>query len=551
MDEFPLKPQIYFSVNRGSALNMNPGMIVICAPSDRWNDFGHQTIFDFSLVIAPGEIIWKRFRLAFLNSPNKDESEYDIVRDVFNRGATEILSLDNFPQFFTMQLNAAAYRDLAKELGENTARSILAALNDVVVAEHSEVQPPWLETALKSSAFNRSFLRSPEGFLAYFEGNSALTGRVSQFDSLPPKTLNLSFQLDGFLNPHEFRFSFDPDSFLPKRMAAIIGKNGVGKSRALNELVLAVLGRKNNISDAIGGFPNISKIIAICTPGETESTFPPMGKIPSPIQYIRLSAIPGKNFTSSNEPLPIALQKLARQDVDHNSFRWDIFQHSVESIVNFDELRIVPHSLFAEREGADQPFRSVRLIDLNKGNEKLRLDSAMNLDRDGVLAHGSNPLSSGQISFIRLAAQLCLHMDSGTLVLIDEPETHLHPSLVMEFVVMLNSIMEITNSIAIVATHSAYFVREVPTSQVHVIKKTDSGNVQVGTPRLKTFGSDIGAISDFIFEDDSTSRIIRDVATRLNENKSKLNDWEKSLGDEISTEAMMYLKRSQKNKNDN
>ncbi|MFZ6643575.1 AAA family ATPase [Undibacterium sp. TC4M20W] len=555
MDEFPENPHIYFSVNKRSALNMNPGTIVICTPSDRWNDFGHQTIFDFALIVGPAEVIWSRLRLAFLKPLNKDESEYDLVNEIFShRGAVDTLSLDNFPHFFTMQLSAEAYSNLSKELGENTARNILTKLNDVVVAEHSDAQQPWLETALKSSAFNRSFLRTPEGFLAYFEGNAALAGQVSKIDSSLPQKLNFHFQLDGFLNSHEFRFSFDPSSLFPKRMAAIIGKNGVGKSRALNNLVHAVLRRDENITDENGNFPNISKIIAICTPGETESTFPRAEDIHSAIEYVRLSAIPGQKMTSSNETLPLVLQKLARRDIEENNNKLHIFQRSVESILNFEDLWIVPPADSANNGNLVQIVGSVRLHDLSWGNEKSILDSAMKLDRNGVLVHGINgryfPLSSGQISFIRLAAQLCLHMSPGTLVLIDEPETHLHPRLVTEFVVMLNSILELTNSIAIVATHSAYFVREVPTTQVQVIRKTDDGFVQIGNPRLKTFGSDIGAISDFIFDDEAASRIIRDVGAKIHEDESLQNDWETSHGHEISTEAIMYLKRSLKENGD-
>lgn len=531
---------------------MNTGTIVICAPSDRWNDFGHQTLFDFSLVTAPGQLIWKRFRLAFMVPYDENKSEYDVFREVFERGSGEIKSPDNFPQFFTMQLNASAYAELTAELGEKTAYNVLKVMNDVVVAEHSEVQPSWLDAALKSSAFNLSFLRSPEGFLAYFEGNAALTGHASEFASLLPRELNLSFQLDGFLNPHEFKFSFDPDSFLPKRMAALIGQNGVGKSRTLNELVNAALRQGTNFTDEKGKFPNISKIIAICTPGETEATFPRVVGNNSAIQYIRLSSIPGEMMKASNETLPMALQKLARQDLEENSFRWDIFTRSVQFIVDFDELLIVSPSVLAEQENLNSPFGKVRLVGLNRGNEKLRLESAMRLDRNGILVRGLNgryfPLSSGQLSFIRLAAQLCLHMSPGTLVLIDEPETHLHPRLVTEFISMLNSVIEITNSIAIVATHSAYFVREVPTSQVHVIKKTESGEVHVGRPRLKTLGSDVGAISDFVFEDDTLSRFIREVNTRIDENEDLSENWESVLGYELSTELIMYIKRSRINK---
>lgn len=555
MLDFPTKPQIYFVRSSADAVKMNAGVIVICAPQDNWNDFGYQTSFDLSIVVAPGQVIWRRFRLAFLEPVGVIESEYEVVRDVFKNRPQEVLSADNFPQFFTMQSSPQAYRELVSELGQTTTKNILIALNDIVLAERSQPAPSWLDSAIKSEAFNVSFLRAPEGFLAYFEGYNVFSGRVAEFEENPPEYLKFAFQLDAFVNPHVFEFSFSTIGVLPKNMAVIIGKNGVGKSRTLNELTHAILEAKPNLVGKDGGPPLISKLIAVCTPGETELTFPPARDNNSRVQYVRLSAIPGKKMGGDNEPLPLILQKLARQDVAQNSYRWDIFKHSVEKLIPFDELGIIPSVPPTDRQQIspqEYSVGNVRLIDLNKGNEKLRLDAARRLDRNGALArtvNGKNhPLSSGQLSFVRLAAQLCLHVSPATLVLIDEPETHLHPHMITQFVVMLNEILKITNSIAIIATHSAYLVREIPTTQVHVITQDNYNGIDIGYPRLKTFGADVGAISSFIFEDRSINKLIDDVALGIKEDGELSKNWEEILGGDLSTEAIMFLKRSQKNR---
>ncbi|WP_306391585.1 AAA family ATPase [Telluria beijingensis] len=548
-----IKPHVYFAVDKATAPRMKPGAIVIWVPQDEWNDFGHQTLFEYSIQQVNTEYSWRKFRLAFLEDENNQDSEYTVVLSRFKNSKKEILSADEFPRFFSMQSEAHAYREIAEEWGTENCRLILSALNDVVMAERTENQPEWLEAALKSSAFNLSFLRLPQGFFTYTEGYNWFLGDVSQYAQSPPTCLNLHFHLDGFPNQHDFKFLFDENSLLPKRMAAIIGKNGVGKSRTLNELTHAALEQKPNLTDASGRYPQISKVIAVCTPGETEATFPRAVHGNSSIQYVRLSAIPGQRMGGHNETLPLVLQKLAREDARDNSYRWEIFKRSVQIIMDFDDLVVVSSKSSFDNGGSKEEIPDgVRLINLNRGNEMRRLDNARRLDRNGTLARNVNgryvPLSSGQLSFVRLAAQLCLHMSSGTIVLIDEPETHLHPRLVTEFVQMLNSILEVTNSVAIVATHSAYFVREIPTSQVHIITVAPNGAVQVGTPRLKTFGSDVGAISDFIFEDDAISRLIQDVDLRISESDFLDQNWERQLASELSTEAVMYLKRSQKNR---
>ncbi|MHC5791870.1 AAA family ATPase, partial [Streptococcus pyogenes] len=76
------------------------------------------------------------------------------------------------------------------------------------------------------------------------------------------------------------------------------------------------------------------------------------------------------------------------------------------------------------------------------------------------------PLSSGQLSFFKFALLACLHIENGSFVLLDEPETHLHPSMISDFITLLDNILERTGSYALIATHSTYFVREVAREQV-------------------------------------------------------------------------------------
>src|SRR5690606_7633588 len=119
--------------------------------------------------------------------------------------------------------------------------------------------------------------------------------------------------------------------------------------------------------------------------------------------------------------------------------------------------------------------RFIRLNALQESGELYGLEvaGAIIKSKGPVRIVGGNAvsLSSGQLSLFRFALQICLHIENGTLLLLDEPETHLHPNFITELVDLLDSILEQTGSLAIVATHSAYFVREVPREQVLVIKE--------------------------------------------------------------------------------
>ena len=95
---------------------------------------------------------------------------------------------------------------------------------------------------------------------------------------------------------------------------------------------------------------------------------------------------------------------------------------------------------------------------------------------------------------------------------------------------------------AVVATHSAYFVREVFRSQVLIIKEQPGRMIEVTRPRLKTFGADVGAISFFVFEHDMTARLFEKLRNELSVLPGQERHIEE-LKEELSVEALMALKR--------
>lgn len=152
------------------------------------------------------------------------------------------------------------------------------------------------------------------------------------------------------------------------------------------------------------------------------------------------------------------------------------------------------------------------------------------------------PLSSGEISFLRFAAQASLYIENGTLLLLDEPETHLHPNFVSQFIGLLNTILTQTGSAAIIATHSAYFVREVFREQVTVLRMDEEGEVFSEPLRLQTFGADVGAISYFVFGEDEPSKLAAEVQKQL---LSRFQTWDSlyaAYKDELSPEMLGSLR---------
>ena len=112
-------------------------------------------------------------------------------------------------------------------------------------------------------------------------------------------------------------------------------------------------------------------------------------------------------------------------------------------------------------------------------------------------------LSSGQETFVNLIINILALIKPNSLILIDEPENTLHPNIEIDFISILQDILndEDFDSFAIIATHSPTIVREVPESFVRVIKFDGSGQPLIDSPLIKTFGADLGTITNYVFDD--------------------------------------------------
>lgn len=58
----------------------------------------------------------------------------------------------------------------------------------------------------------------------------------------------------------------------------------------------------------------------------------------------------------------------------------------------------------------------------------------------------------------------------NSLLLFDEPETHLHPNMIFKLVKSLYKILETEESYAIIATHSPIIIQQVPSKNILIFE---------------------------------------------------------------------------------
>lgn len=107
-------------------------------------------------------------------------------------------------------------------------------------------------------------------------------------------------------------------------------------------------------------------------------------------------------------------------------------------------------------------------------------------------------LSSGHMIIILSLTLLCESVFEKTIVLIDEPETHLHPPLLSTYVRTLSFLLRKKNAVAIIATHSPIVVQEVPSSCVSKIERIQE-TMYFSRPEIESFAANTDSLTREIF----------------------------------------------------
>ncbi|MGY3138287.1 ABC-type branched-subunit amino acid transport system ATPase component [Bradyrhizobium sp. USDA 4501] len=518
--------------------DLAPNTVQITPAADNWNDFGHYTGIEYtfrgSIVDRPAETSGY---VGFVTAEPGRTDRSLLAQLVPSTGQPTEIPRDQI-QFFTMLPSMEAYRSVVQALGAEEATQALIAVNDLVALGEFDANSDILKKAVETEVFSLSFMRSSDAYFALKNAGPILRGLSSEEIGRLSSTLAIRFQLPGRRSDHDLRFHFDHDADLPKRIAVIIGKNGVGKSQTLGRIVRAAMDGSSSLTDGVsGGRPLINRLLAFAPTNEAESVFPSDKRRRPRIWYQRYSMNRARRSRRNDYVSDLIVQVARSVQTVASKSRWSIFIEALHAIAEPGQIHLVS-SLSSERY--------VSLAGLMRGSEKQTLEkfAAINVRQEPlrVIDGEGYPLSSGELSFLKFAAQASLHIENGSLLLLDEPETHLHPNFIGRFVALLDNLLESTGSAAIIATHSAYFVREVFREQVTVLSVDGDGIVLAQRPTLRTFGADVGAISYFVFGEDEPSKLASEVEQRLIARKLPWPQVYEQYKDELSLELLNTLR---------
>lgn len=524
-------------------------------PSDKeGKDFNTKTNFEYR-IYKDKKVFASELKLGFIFDDKKhleyvdDENAHRVAEQTLMKNKSNFVKYELLPQFFTMQFELQNYRQLIETFGNNEAQKILFALNDMALLNEIKSTPKWFTEALNSHYFNRSLVRKSEAYYAFSEAGKIILYGVDH-ENLQSKlnSFTMEFKLHSFSNKHQIDFDFSSHQTLDNcPITVLIGKNGLGKSQTLKNIVKGIGGGDKDIliESSDKNRLLVNRVLAIDNAGTGNATFPAKISKAKNIDYRKFTT--GNKSRSEKESLTANILDLMRspKSIGKNK-RKNLFFTAIDKVIPLKHIGL-PLKKVTQDDVERRPWISIETFESQ--SEQIQLDLFQAFDKEAAISIYKNeqafPLSSGQLRFVQLAAWLCLNIENGSLVLLDEPDIFLHPTYISQLVDLLYTILDLTGARAVIATHSVYLVREVPQNQVLVYFENEREEVSVVNPRLKTLGADLGALTFFVFEEELFGVHIEKARGQLQllsqqEKEQKISN----LNEVLSTSAIMYLRRT-------
>ncbi|MDB2374150.1 ATP-binding protein [Psychrosphaera haliotis] len=446
---------------------------------DNWNDYSFVTMFYLTVFDGVGtKHDIGNVKIAY-KGQTKETSTYTTLGQTFS------LLTD---QYFSLGTDTEYYKNLNK-LSAELKNSLLSALQDIVYKPEKlkEIED---EEVLNTSLFRGVTLSDVHGqFTRVLEGLAEL----SDFD------FNFVRQgLDRFCDlniPFEVKVGSIPST----NIHAFIGRNGCGKTTILNGMINAITEPENenyyfteNNLFSESRIPNGYFRSLVSVSFSAFDPFTPPQEQPDPAKGTKYFYIGLKNRENGNE-----LNSL-------EDLRKDFISALIGCLRKDDKKSLWLDAI--EKLSSDQNFENMGLSILNTRYANLREKHPnTQVDSDDFkellfqdIQSYLKRMSSGHAIVLFTITRLVDTVGEKSLVLLDEPEGHLHPPLLSAFLRTLSDLLYVKNGVAIIATHSPVVLQEIPKSCVwKVIRSREA--IAIERPDIETFGENLGVLTREVF----------------------------------------------------
>ena len=421
-------------------------------------------------------------------------------------------------RFFSLGQDVEYYTRATTCFGPTMSREFFDSLNDLA-ANHELCGRALKEAVTRDSLLRSVQLRTVEGqYRRIIDGGVPLTEFSFSYKSPQPGK--------NGIDPLCLEFEVIPESRPPTNIHVLIGRNGVGKTFLLNAMASALVAHDDEDEES-GVFSEMDDALVT----SHESPFANVVSVTfSAFDEFQIVS-PRRSATSGPGYVNVGLRKRVRNSKDElvtitrdprdlgqefsnsaklcvrgaRAARWRNALGTLESDPLFAEAEV-------EALAHEEPSRFVRAA-----NQLYKR------------------LSSGHKIVLLTMTKLVETVDEKTLVLVDEPEAHLHPPLLAAFVRALSDLLINRNGVAIIATHSPVVLQEVPRSCVWKIVRHGT-LTSANRPEIETFAENVGVLTKEVFGLEVTRsgfhKMLGDAIAQESDLKGVLRKFDNEVGAE-------------------
>lgn len=484
---------------------------------DNWDDFGYKTTYYAQLFVDAKETV--------------DLGNIKILQKGQASGYAEIpASFGSLDESFCSVSSDLEYYETLFKLGSEIYRSLLVGLRDVVynakiLAEFEDLEG--FKVSLNRTSSTKSII----------ENASRLFKKSKKKVNTNDRGFKMTFktQVRNASEPLIVEFDFRKKSFLPNRINVVIGYNGTGKTQVLANLATVASGfgyqdkeeiLNRSAGKFVGSAPPINNVIVVSYSAFDNFEIP--------------NAREKKRSMISEETSLFAYVYCGLRSRRTGSSKVSEYVLKTPSQIFQDFLKAVKRIRELERQN---DFSEVLRPLLNEGSfQNVGLTRLYSESDDEGLEELFDALSTGHKVVLKIISELTAYVDgrNTTLVVIDEPEAHLHPPLLAAFLHSLRICLEVFDAYAILATHSPVVLQETPSRYVTVLRRFGGGH-QLDAPAIETFGENIGVITQEVFNLDDGQTDWHDTLKQIAAQSGSLQQVEKLFGRQLGFSARSYI----------
>ncbi|WP_427036602.1 ATP-dependent nuclease [Cytobacillus pseudoceanisediminis] len=458
----------FIKVSNAEEMQPTKEFVVYLIHDGGWNDWWEYETLYTMYISYNGELEW----IGSIKVAN--------VRNKYN--GTRILdelpeSFDKLDEPFVSIGQDSSYYINLNKFGDDARESILDKLNDLAFKQEL------FEDFQFSHVVRRSLLRSVSSasvkgnYKRLAAGSSKLTSYEFKYKLPRPKLSEIEEELfkDAYLD-----VEVEPNSSPPTNLHVIIGRNGVGKTKLLKSFVTCLLNDDYGEIEYDVEFNEqlFANVITLSFSSFDNNEFNFVKGKDSTLPYYEIGLMKDKKTLKVDGGI---IRKRVPKTVDGLC---DEFMDSLKILTKNGKV-----SLWK---------KAIRTLNSDLIFASIGIESLINPIYYEKIPPLFKNLSSGHMNVLLTITKLVEVVEERSILIMDEPETHLHPPLIAALIRVVTDLLIHRNAVGLIATHSPVIVQEVPSKCVTIMNRKNKFT-KLTRPRVETFGENVGTLTREIF----------------------------------------------------